>query len=130
MIGNSKASLLLFASVLALIPLSARAGEIATRAELHLQLGSALLTEDLEGYVFAPGTTWIQPGAIIDSSLTINGQGPGLVHDNIRFLSTLTNPPSGAGLTLDRQTDYQLTSTAIRTDGNLIIDFVTPVTHV
>jgi len=51
---------------------------------------------------------------------------PGLVREGVRFIEA----GSQAGLQWDRQFEYGLQSAAMVTDGQLIVDFLSPVTHV
>lgn len=104
---------------------NAQGGVITSRTNLLAQLGSAAVTEDFEGYVF-PDDTAQRVGVEVDSTSVINGQGPGLVKPGVKFIQS----PAGDGLQWDRQFQYGLTSAAMVSDAELIIDFTVPVSHV
>jgi len=95
---------------------------ISSREDLNSQLGAAAVTENFESYLFPAGTAE-RVGTVLDASSVLGGQGPGLVREGIRFIE---GHPAGDGLQWDRQTG----SGAMVTDGQLILDFTIPTTHV
>lgn len=94
---------------------------IESRSDLNSQLGPNAVTEGFESYLF-PADTARRVGTVLDSSSVIEGQGPGLVVEGVRFVQSDRN---GEGLQWDRQTQ----SAAMVTDGKLIVDFTIPTTH-
>ena len=104
---------------------NAHSGEVLpSRSALLSQLGSAAVTEKFESYLF-PTNTAKRVGAAVDATSVIDGQGPGLVVQGVRFLES----PRGEGLQWDRQFEYGLQSAALCSETRLIVDFTTPVTH-
>lgn len=99
-------------------------GVIESRADLLAQLGPAAITEDFEAYKF-PTNTAERVGTEVDATSVIDGQGPGLVQAGVRFIQA----PAGEGLQWDRQFQYGLTSAAMVSDSELIVDFTVPVSH-
>jgi hypothetical protein len=95
-----------------------------SRDELLSELGTSAITEDFESYIF-PANTAKRVGTVLDADSIIEGQGPGLVCEGVRFMEFKSN----LGLQWDRQFQYGLQSAALVTDGELIVDFISPVTH-
>ena len=103
---------------------NAHGGLLPSRGTLVSQLGSAAVTENFESFLF-PTNTAKRVGAAVDATSVIDGQGPGLVVQGVRFLES----PRGEGLQWDRQFEYGLLSAALCSETRLIIDFTTPVSH-
>ena len=103
------------------------AGVILSRADLVNALGGAAATEDFEswnGTVLTPGG-W----SSLDSSTIVEGQGPGIVNDGLRFTNINSNRELNE-LQLDRRSEYGITSGALLAEGGtLVINFLGPVTH-
>lgn len=112
---------------------SAEAGsELASRAELDALVGVNRVDEGFEGPVIPVGATlWTgsDPVKHVDSTTLYQGQGPGLVVDGIRIVST--NPDQtgqNAWLQWNGDQYFGMQTQSIYTDRQLQVDFLSPVT--
>lgn len=81
---NKKIILIVIAS---LMPLVANSAQIVDRATLQTLIGGPGTLENFESYIINPGVGTLMNSTSLDSTIMINGQGPGLVGAGVTYSS-------------------------------------------